>query len=395
MSKQVFKAKQRKVESYKALYVADLHMSNNLPHSKKGEDGVSDRLKDQRDLLYRIFETAREYKCRDIFILGDLFDHSRVDAITLTTTVKTLSKTPVPIHIVPGNHDGINTRGERFTVEALSEVPNIHYMETYSTFIPESWIHFWPLEFAPLDRTREILSHIGLNRSIVNVLLMHNSIVGCTHVGWKCEEGLGLDPNEMTDRFDHVLSGHFHTPQEFGNNGRYLGSPLQLRYDDVGREAGYWIIDFYKDGALSGSREETFFDGMAPRFHILDVGDKVSYREFVSSMTIDGERVRKGDFIRFSITCTNSQLVKKKPSLESLVSKLQDAGVRASWFHDPVYHHTRRIVSKSKDSDIVPVREMISSYIEAVEVDTSGLDTKQLKIIGQEIFQAVESKWQG
>lgn len=391
MSKQVFKAKKRESDLYKALYVADLHMSNNLPHSKKCEDGVSDRLKDQRDLLYRIFEAAKTYKCRDIFILGDLFDHSRVDAITLTTTVRTLSKTPIPIHIVPGNHDGVNTRGERFTVEALSEVPNIHYMDTYSTFIPEPWIHFWPLEFAPLDRTREILSRIGLNKSIVNVLLMHNSIAGCTHVGWKCEEGLGLDPNEATDRFDHVLSGHFHTPQEFGNSGRYLGAPLHLRYDDVGRQAGFWIIDFYKDG----SREETFFDGMAPRFHVLDIGDKVSYKEFISSMTINSERVRKGDFVRLSITCTNARLVKKKPSLELIVSKLQDAGIRASWFHDPVYHHTRRIVSKSKDTDVVPIKEMISSYVDAVEVDTRGLDVNQLKIIGQEIFQAVESKWQG
>jgi len=392
MSKQVFKPKKRNVESYRALYVSDLHMSNSLPHSKKGEDGISDRLKDQRNLLYRIFETAKENGCRDIFVLGDLFDHSRVDAITLTTTVRTLSKTPVPIHFVPGNHDGINTRGERFTVEALSEVPNMHYMETYSNFRPEGWICFWPLEFAPLNRTREILSKIRLNTSTVNVLLMHNSIVGCTHVGWKCEEGLGLDPNEATGRFDHVLSGHFHTPQQFGNSGRYLGAPLHLRYDDVGRDAGYWIIDFFKD---DGSREETFFDGMCPRFHVLDVGDKISYKEFLNSMVIDGEKIRKGDFIRFSITCTNAKLIKKKQSLELIVSKLQDAGVRASWFHDPVYHHVKRIASKSKDNEVVPVKEMISSYVEAVEVDTRGLDTKQLKLMGQEIFQAVEPKWQG
>ena len=98
---------------------------------------------------------------------------------------------------------------------------------------------------------------------------------------------------------------------------------------------------------------------------------------------------------RFSITGTNAKLIKKKPSLELIVSKLQDVGVRASWFHDPVYHHTKRIVSKTKNSEVVPVKEMISSYVEAVEVDTRGLDINQLKIVGQEIFQAVESKWQG
>ena len=109
-------------QAYTTLHVADIHMSNSLPYAKHLRDGVTDRLSEQEKLIYHIFDSAKKYKCKAIIIHGDLFDRSRVDAITLTTTVKSLAKTPVPIIIVPGNHDGINTRGERFTVEALSEI---------------------------------------------------------------------------------------------------------------------------------------------------------------------------------------------------------------------------------------------------------------------------------
>jgi DNA repair exonuclease SbcCD nuclease subunit len=370
------------VEAYRSLHISDIHMSNSLPHARQTDRrGVTDRLADQLALWARVFRTAERARCEEIFIQGDLFDHSRTDAITLTETFRALGKSPVPVSIVPGNHDGVNTRGERFTVEALSEIKGCRYMETGEMYSPREWLTFWPLEFSPLERTRAALKLFELKRDVTNVLLMHNSIVGCTHSGWTCEDGMGLDAAELTDHFDHVLSGHFHDPQLFGRNGRYLGAPMHHRYDDVGRPAGFWVMEFRK----SGVRKEVFVDGGCPRFHVV----RFEARD-------EELKARPGDYVRVVVRCTHTKLVKRQVAAARYVDALTARGLRASWVHEPVYHHVSRLpTTKSGAVEVLTPRKMVPSYVDAVEVDTSGLDAKALKGLGRDIFTAVEGEWRG
>lgn len=373
------------VRAYRSLNISDIHMSNSLPHAKQtNARGVTDRLADQLALWRRVFAAAERARCEAIFIQGDLFDHSRTDAITLTETFRAIGASPVPVFIVPGNHDGVNTRGERFTVEALSELPRCQYMETGWAYRPRPWLTFWPMEFSPLARTREALKAMKLQRGEVNVLLMHNSVVGCTHGGWTCEDGQGLTPAELTERFDHVLSGHFHDPQFFGRKqkGRYLGAPMHHRFDDVGRPAGFWIMEFRKDG----SRKEVFVDGGAPRFHTVPfTKDRAELK------------VRRGDYVRVIVRCTHAKLVKKQIAADRYVDTLREQGLRANWIHEPVYHHVSRMAStdSSGAAEVLTPRKMVPGYVETVEVDTAGLDRKALKRMGREIFTAVEGEWRG
>jgi DNA repair exonuclease SbcCD nuclease subunit len=371
------------VEAYRSLHISDVHMSNSLPHARQtNKRGVTDRLADQLALWARVYEAAKRARCECIFIQGDLFDHSRSDAITLTETFSALARAPVPVFIVAGNHDGVNTRGERFTVEALSYLKTCRYMETGETFSPRPWLSFWPLEFAPIERTREALKAMALKRDVTNVLLMHNSIVGCTHSGWTCEEGQGLEAAELTDHFDHVLSGHFHDPQKFGRNGRYLGAPMHHRFDDVGRPAGFWVMEWRP----TGERKEIFVDGGAPRFHALSFSDKEARANL---------KARSGDYVRVIVRCTHAKLVKRQLAADRFVEELTAKGLRASWVHDPVYHHVSRLTAKAGKVEVLTPRKMVPSYVEAVEVDTSGLDQKALKRLGREIFVAVEGEWRG
>lgn len=372
-------------DAYRSLHISDIHMSNSLPHARQSDArGVTDRLADQLAMWDRVYRAAERARCEHIFVQGDLFDHSRTDAITLTETFRVLGRAPVPVSVVPGNHDGVNTRGERFTVEALSEVAGCRYMHTGEPFCPREWLTFWPLEFSPLERTRAALKAMQLKRDVTNVLLMHNSIVGCTHSGWTCEEGQGLDANELTDHFDHVLSGHFHDPQHFGRNGRYLGAPMHHRFDDVGRPAGFWIMQWQR----SGVRKEVFVDGGCPRFHTVGLADKAGRDELAT---------RAGDYVRVVVRCTHAKLVKRQIAAERYVEELVAKGLRANWIHEPVYHHVSRMptTNKSGKAEVLTPRKMVSGYVDAVEVDTSGLDAKALKRLGREIFVAVEGEWRG
>lgn len=367
--------------AYRSLHISDIHMSNSLPHAKQSDKrGVTDRLGDQLQLWRRVYAVGERARCEAIYIQGDLFDHSRADAITLAETFRVLGLSPIPIFIVPGNHDGVNTRGERFTVEALSELECCSYMQTGEPYSPREWLTFWPMEFSPLERTRAALAAMKPGAG-TNTLLMHNSIVGCTHGGWTCEEGQGLEAIELTERFDYVLSGHFHDPQKFGRrgNGRYLGAPMHHRYDDVGRAAGFWVYEWRE----SGKRKEAFIDGGAPRFHTLRLGD-------------DMPKARAGDYVRVIVRCTHAKLIKRAAAADLFVAELTGKGLRASWIHEPVYHHVSRLPTadaSATSSGVLTPRQMVPGYVDAVEVDTSGLDRKALKQLGRDIFTAVEGEW--
>lgn len=386
-------------DTYRSLHISDIHMSNSLPHAKQTDArGVTDRLADQLKMWGRVFTAAERARCEAIYIQGDLFDHSRTDAVTMAETCHAIEKSPVDVYIVPGNHDGVNTRGERFTVEAMSVIKGVHYMQTGEPFSPRMWLTFWPLEYAPIERTRELLAAIATDMNdhgsvtearrlsgvkMVNTLLMHNSIVGCTHGGWTCEDGQGLEATELTELFDYVLSGHFHDPQTFGRkrNGRYLGAPMHHRYDDVGRDAGFWIYEWHK----SGRRKEAFVDGGAPRFHTVRLGDP------------DSLNARRGDYVRILVRSTHAKLVKRATAADLYKAELIKQGMRATWIHEPVYHHVARMPADASatGSGVLTPRQMVPGYVDAVEVDTAGLDRKALKRIGREIFAAVEGEWRG
>jgi hypothetical protein len=167
---------------------------------------------------------------------------------------------------------------------------------------------------------------------------------------------------------------------------------MHHRFDDMGREAGYWVIDWNEDG----TREEQFVDGDAPRFHQLDIDDEEARQRFLTTHFIGDEQVRALDYVKVKLTCTHAELVKRKGDVEQLVADMRAEEMRVSWFHDPVYHHTNRIVDDEGDATkVVSARGMVAGYVAAPEVDTTGLDRKKLKRLGKEIFDAVEGSWQG
>lgn len=360
-------------------------MSNRLPNARPGHLGITDRLSDQMGLLARVAVTAE--KTDGVFILGDLFDQSRVDAITLTATVGAISAFTKPVRIVAGNHDAVSTKGGRFTVEAFGLMgnENVKYIKFGRNFIPEPWLKFWPLEYCGQETARAALAKIRsrLDPSVQNILLLHHSILGCTHIGWTCDDG--LTPEEATEEFKATFSGHFHTHQKFGVGGcgMYLGAPLHLRVEDEGRLAGYWIVSFHKDGSI----ERDFIDGGCPRFHTISwpwKGDK----------ELSG--IVKNDYIRFEFQATQTEWQAGKEALLAMVERLNGAGYRASFKHKPVYHHTVRSVgtvagAAAFSSAAASPEVAADAYVDSADVDTTGLDIKYLKRIGRAALENARS----
>jgi DNA repair exonuclease SbcCD nuclease subunit len=53
----------------------------------------------------RLLEVARSRRCAAVVVAGDVFDDNLVDAVTWRRTVDILRRSPVPVFLLPGNHD--------------------------------------------------------------------------------------------------------------------------------------------------------------------------------------------------------------------------------------------------------------------------------------------------
>lgn len=365
------------MEKYKILAIADIHMSNRLPYAKPGANDVTDRLQDQLDMIEHAFQIAKSEKVDSIVILGDLFNQSKVDAVTLTHTVGALAATKHQIYILPGNHDANSITGGRYAVEALGAMQHkyIHYLD--SELMPTRWLQLLPLPFVSIGEAQERLESAKklIVDGAVNVLLFHNSVLGCEHMEWTCDDG--LDPDDICDGFDWVIGGHFHKPQTFGpqDRGMYCGAPMHHDFGDRGRDAGMWVVEFFEDGKT----HKKFIPGKSPKF-------------YVTNETKVDKKWKPGDYVRVEIEATHAQWVKTKPDVRAFCEGLKSIDIRASFKQKPVYQHKKRLKGKGKDAAAqLTLEKAILEYVDAAGVVTTDLDKGALKTIGQAALDTVRS----
>jgi len=373
--------------------IADVHMSNRLSYAQPlgSKNGVTDRLRDQIELWTHVHEVASENKVDAIMVLGDLFDRSLVDAVTLTSTTRAIMKSPVPIYLLPGNHDANSVKGGRYTVEAFGQmgttwngdlVTVIDERSTRSDLqfkLPKTILEFWPVGFKPLAETREALEDIRkqLDPERINVLLLHNSVLGAEHLGWRCDDG--LDPKEVCEGFDQVLAGHFHLGQTFGTCGRYLGAPMQYNFGDAENSCGFWLFQW----SSKKKNSVEFIESNAPKFH--------TFERLMT--TSEMKKIPAGDYIRFEIAATHPSWVKQKPAFQTLCDALVKQGYHASYKHKPIAQHVARMGEKNvKKAVSMSMEQAVSNYTKAVGVVTTGLDLARLKTMGREILDTARQE---
>ncbi len=363
-------------EKYTTLNISDIHMSNKLPHAKVGEDGITNRLRDQMKLWRHVIKSVEKYKVDAVFIQGDLFDKSLLDPITLTHTVEAIVAIPTNVWVLGGNHGASSVTGGRYMVEAFGAMrkDNIHFFKTGQAFSPRDWLNFYPVSFCPTGEAEKRISEYQLKLpGETKVLLLHHSIVGCSHIGWTCDDG--LDAAKVCEGFDQVISGHFHEHQQFGPklNGMYLGAPMHHHFGDIGRPAGYWIMR-YQEGL--GCVKTKMIDPKLPKFHSLD---------YVDGDWRGPEKVERGDFVRIQAEVTAGKWIKLKPRVMEMKAELEKQDVHVKIHHKPVHVSEVRIRPKS-GGKTVTMEDQVRAYAKHSASSTEG-GVKKITKLGLEILE--------
>jgi len=213
------------------------------------------------------FPYLKENKIRHVIHMGDLLDRRKyVNFFTLNQIHKRFASffkdNDINVYLTIGNHDTYfkNTNAINSIKELFSFYDNFNIIENPT----ELYLDGLKLGLVPwITKDNEDLCYSFINSTSASILVGHFEINGFEIItGIKHSSG---NDEQMFNKFDKVLSGHFHIRQSRGNI-HYLGSQYQMNFGDINCKKGFTVLD-------TNTRELEFIENTRKIFHVLKYDD--------------------------------------------------------------------------------------------------------------------------
>jgi len=246
------------------------------------------------------FPYLKENDIKTCIHLGDVVDRRKyINFKTLNyirkNFINRLWDMNVDTHIIIGNHDVYfkNTNDVNSMVELFSTTDSVI----------EPWIYDTPKEMIFDDTKILMMPWINntnysecvsmMEKTDAEIMMGHFEISGFEmHHGLWCDTG--MDP-KIFNKFDMVLSGHFHHKSTNGNIN-YLGNPYEINWGDFNDQRGFHIFD-------TSTRNLEFIQNPYRMFHKIYYNDsKKTYEDFKKA---DYSKY-KGTFVKVIVTEKNN-----------------------------------------------------------------------------------------
>ena len=279
------------------LAFSDLH-AHPFKEGKITEDGFNSRLLDCLSALDTIYDYAERKRVDCILFGGDLFHlRKRLDTSAFNEVFGVISEWKITTIMLVGNHDQYDRLGQIHSLEAFKELdhvvvidePEWHSLGGSVSVLCLPYIHDGKdfirimdeaLSEAPANDYKIGLFHVGID----------GTKVGQGKYAYTIDSDIALG-DLHPDRWDRILSGHYHTPQSIAENVHYIGAPLQHGWADEKENRGFILLDTNTD-----TLKRLDLDGL-PRFVTLPFEELETY----------GDVINEDDFVRVIFTETPSE----------------------------------------------------------------------------------------
>ena len=190
------------------------------------------------------FPYIDKYDIKTIIHAGDLFDKRKtINFITLHEWnrffTSEIVKRNVELHITVGNHDIAWRESNHVNSPSLllGNFPNFYIYKSCKT-VSFDGVPICLIPWINKENYDESMS--ALSSTPAQIAIGHLEIQGFEmHKGSMCEHGL---ESKILNRFDIVLSGHFHTRSSKGNI-TYMGSQYETCWSDFNDQKGFHVLD--------------------------------------------------------------------------------------------------------------------------------------------------------
>lgn len=251
----------------KFLHISDLHLGKRVNEFSMTED--------QRYILARILDIAREESPDGVLIAGDVYDKPvpSAEAVELFDGFLTDLARMTEVFVLSGNHDS----PERIAFGGrIMGASGVHLSPVYSgTLAPvtlkgdigEVAVYMLPFvrpahvrRFHPdediktyTDAVRVALAHADETSAERRVLVAHMFVTGASRTDSEDISVGGADNVDVSALagFDYVALGHIHRPQNVAPGVRYSGSPLKYSFSEISDKKSVTVVELREKGEVS------------------------------------------------------------------------------------------------------------------------------------------------
>ena len=314
------------------------------------------------------FPYLKEHDIKQIVHLGDYYDNRKAINIKCLHHnrkhfLEPLRDLNVRMDIIPGNHDTYfkDTNNPNSLKELLGFFINEVAILEKPTVLEYGSLKFALLPWMAKDNWEESVNFIKNCKA--DILGGHFDIKGFEMLrGIKSDHGLD---SEIFNRFETVLSGHYHTKSSQGNI-HYLGSQLEFFWSDCNDKKFFHVLD-------TETREITAIQNPHTLFK------KVVYND----TKYDYNRIPdfSGHFVKVVV------VNKTKPQMfEAFIDKLQDQNL-----HDlKIAENFDQMIGYDEQAELAvdDTQTLLDGYIDASE---TNLDKPNLKQKMRDLYTEAQS----
>jgi len=222
----------------KIIHGADFHLDS--PFSGLSPERAAQRRAEQRGLLDRLAQLARDRQADLVLLAGDLLDSEHVYQETAQALARALGSIPCPVFLSPGNHDFYSSRS---VYASLGWPENVHIFRSGAlerVDLPQLGCTVWGRAFTDAHQDASPLAGLSVpNDGRIHIACLHGDMAP------QSQYGPIAPPDIAASGLDYLALGHVHQASGLQKEGdtfwAYPGCPEGRGFDELGEKGVLYI----------------------------------------------------------------------------------------------------------------------------------------------------------
>ena len=202
----------------------------------------------RENAIRRIGEVVREHEAAFVVVAGDVFDANLLQPRTVRRALDAMKDIPVPVYLLPGNHDHLGPVSIYQSAEFLRNKPDhVYVLENDHIIEAPGGVELvgvpWLAKRIVEDRVGQAIQTLPPKTGFPRVMVAHG-----TTSSMGGEDAVGViyitivEQALRNGQMDYLALGDRHSTTQCGGSGRiwYAGAPEPTDYDEV--DAGNVLV---------------------------------------------------------------------------------------------------------------------------------------------------------
>jgi DNA repair exonuclease SbcCD nuclease subunit len=247
------------------------------------------------DVLTEIGRVAVAEKAEFVVVAGDVFETNRVRARTVGRALQAMATIPVPVFLLPGNHDPLDAATVYHSPTFLRSLPpNVVVLETSKPITVRTGVELigapWPTKRPLIDLVGAVCGALFAYPNRIRIVVGHGAVDFMGEFHSPSTISIATAEAAIADGKVHYIAlGDRHSTTAVGDTGRiwYSGAPEATAHDET--DAGnVLVVDLEKGGCRVTPRavgmwrfvtETCDFDAASGPEMLLDRLDRVAAKD--------------------------------------------------------------------------------------------------------------------